>query len=91
MKTIYKYRLHTYDCVIEIPDGGCVLSAGYTQNTLVIWALVDTNSTPTSRRFVCINTGSGMDDYAKYSLSFIDTVMVGSHLNPILWHIFEVT
>ena len=45
MKTVYKFKVNSENCRVEIPVGAQILSAGAQALDLFVWAIVETDET----------------------------------------------
>jgi len=80
---IWKYELRPIERQkVSLPAGAQVLSVAKLNQTLCIWALVDSSTRFVDREFEIFGTGWGMDDQPR---RFIGTVM----LDQMEWHVFE--
>lgn len=87
MKTVYKFTLGVNDVAIMMPVGAEILSAAFQQDTLCIWAKVDTEAERRPRKFKVFGTGQEIpDEFDNKNLKFIDT----SFINWFVFHVFEV-
>jgi hypothetical protein len=60
MKTIHKYNIPldtAHDCIINMPSGAQVLSTGFQDTELFIWALVDPDAEKKDHYFQVFGTG----------------------------------
>lgn len=89
MKTIWKYQIEAMVQVLEMPEGAEVLTVQLQDETITLWAIVDTEKPKESRRFEVIGTGHSIEvDVSKDSqLIYISTVQNKS--KRLVWHIFE--
>lgn len=87
MKTIWKYPIHVTDEIrLEMPMGSTVLDIQVQNNSLCLWALIDTTIPLETRRFRIFGTGNPFDLGDEWSCEFIATVQ----MPPFVWHIFEI-
>lgn len=88
MKTIYKYPLSLAGGEVKMPDNAMILSVAVQgEESLYIWAEVDTAEEIVTRTFAVYGTGwpltSKFNDTPHH---FIGTVICG----PYVWHIYEL-
>lgn len=83
MKTIFKYHIEFND-VVEIPEGGQVLSFQYQNDKPTIWVLVDPTNKPVKRKFSINGTGWELPDDG---MDYIGTTQDGG----FVWHLFELS
>ena len=90
MKTIYKYPLAAVDeQEIDLPEGAEILSVKNQQETIVMYALVDTEVEGTKARKIVIHgTGHDLGRKPKKSDKFIGTVALGD--GELMYHVFAV-
>ena len=82
MKTIYKYPLHSKDCILQLPKGAEILTVQLQNENPTLWALVNP-MTVTEERHICIvGTGWDVEDTMKYITTYMDGYFV--------WHAFEL-
>lgn len=88
MKTIHKFPFDVDDrLTILMPIGATILHVACQDGRPCLWALVDTESTPTHfRRFRIFGTGHSIpDDTAEFRLVYLATFQKP----PFVWHLFE--
>lgn len=85
MKTIWKFRLKTSECVLPMPEGAKVLCVGMQEGELSLWAEVDDGKAKVYRNFEVY--GTGWEITSNFGLRYIDTVFDGS----LVWHVYEQT
>ena len=87
MKTVFKYLLNSCDTFeILLPKKAKILSFGQQQDSLYIWALVDTDEAIEYRKFRMVGTGHPIDK--NLILEYIGAI---HNFNGILaFHLFEV-
>lgn len=85
---VWKFEMATARAVFDMPEGAEVLSVGYQNGNVVIWAEVNP-SNPTERRiFNALNTGMQLPGDR---MKFYGTVQCqGAIQDYIVWHIYEV-
>ena len=83
-KTVYKYKLDSFDCVLEVPKGLTPLRVDQQYGNIILWALVDPEAPLISRRFKVIGTGKPITITGHEK--FLGTVFQG-HL---VWHVFDL-
>ncbi len=80
---IWKFPLELTDTqVIQLPDGATILSAENQRGQLCLWAQLNPQMTPISKRIAIIGTGHPMPSGLQ---RFIGTVL----MTPYVWHVFE--
>ncbi len=84
MKTVYKYPL-AIESSIPMPEGAQVLSVQTQHGQVQLWALVDPDATPVSRKFRIVGTG---DPIKGDPGVFIDTFQMSG--GDLVFHVFEV-
>lgn len=87
MKTIYKYELKITDYQeVVMPFESVILSCGFQNGTLCLWAqVVPKDTVKISRRILIFGTGTPIEGELRYHKRFIDT----AQHNGYVWHIFE--
>lgn len=94
MITIYKYPLNGGKNIIKLPKNAIILkSAEDKDNSLCIWALVDTEQEDKERRYIyCFGTGWDITDFVLNNKNidylYLDSVI--TH-NGLVWHLFELS
>lgn len=87
MKTIYKYALRVGDTVsVTMPEGAQVLTAQTQNETPCLWAEVDTDKLPVSRKFEIRGTGHPLDGTEG---RYVGTLQFRGGL--LVFHVFEST
>lgn len=87
MKTIYKYPLSlNTELPIAMPAGAIPLYVSAQGDTLMLWALVDTDQPHQVRHFHVYGTGHPIDE--KCDLAYIGTAFM--YDGTLVWHVFEV-
>ena len=83
MKTIWKYK---WSEEVDLPLGAKIFSAGYQDDQLMLWAMVDHNEKiKEKRKLLLLPTGHvGID--TDIGLKFITTVFQ----DQFVWHLFEI-
>ena len=80
---IYKYKLEITDSqVIQIPDGGVILSVADQDGALCLWAAVNPERPVVNRMIEVIGTGNPITSGRK---RYIGTVV----MTPFVWHVLE--
>jgi len=93
MTAIWKFTLPMtcfYDGgdVLKMPMGAEILSCQRQDKDITFWARVAKDAPLAYRRFVIYSTGHPIDD--DLNLEYISTVQMGSTMNPLVLHVFEV-
>lgn len=79
---IYKYQLTSFDCIIEMPIGE-IKHVNNQNNEIMLWALVDSNSSrKINRHFKVFPTGGDVEG------KYIGTVLQVE--GAFVWHVFEL-
>lgn len=85
MKTIHKFPIRIDDAQdVMLPFGAHILTAAYQGDTLCLWAMVESDNTPETRRVLIYGTGHQIRDTG---LRYIDTVQQAG--GKLIWHVFE--
>ena len=79
---IWKYKIDSFDCKIEMPEGAKILSLQLQNWIPCIWVQVDVNNLIETRRFVTHPTGV----YFHHAEKYIGTYQIGWYV----WHVFEI-
>ena len=95
MKTVYRYEINSVVNDVVLPANAKILSVGLATNNklqfgkeiISIWALVDTDNSVETRRFLVYGTGADMTGTETYELIPIGTVQKS---NQYAFHVFEV-
>ena len=83
MITVHKYPLSTRDeTTVTVPTGHRFVHAAMQDGTITLWAVVDTESTPTWVSVRVAGTGYSMPWIKAYD--YLGTV----HDDKFVWHIF---
>lgn len=85
MKTIYKYNIEP-NITYEMPQGAQILSVQAQEDTVQLWALVDTARPPDIRKFRAYGTGHAIEHE---NLQFLGTCQL--YGGNLVLHIFEET
>jgi len=87
VKTIWKYPVVVMDEIwVYMPIGAEILDVQEQQDSICLWALVDSNEPLIKRKFRIFGTGRPVDlDDDEQTWKFIATVQS----TPFVWHIFE--
>lgn len=86
MRTVFKYRLTVDDAVtIKMPKFAKILSVGVQQESVFLWALVDTDKLEENRHFRIAGTGHPIEEA---HLTFLGTVFLMR--GQLVFHIFEI-
>lgn len=85
MKVVYKYEIGVH-CRIGIPVGAEILTVQSQNNSVVMWAKVDTDYDLEIREFKIYGTGHEIDENAT---CYIGTTTVNG--GAIVLHVFEIT
>ena len=86
---IWKYQLHLTDRQsVEMPSGAKILSVAEQEETLCLWALVDTKAPfYEMRQIEIVGTGNPIPSLAPpQERTFIGTVVT----QPFVWHVFSL-
>lgn len=87
MKTIHKYQLGITDVqAVRMPAGAEILSVQFQNESLCLWARVDTAEKNNARLIYIIGTGHL---FPEEELRFIGTVQQFG--GKLIWHVFEQT
>lgn len=88
MRTVWKYQLGwTGLHELSLPAGAEILSVQLQDDTPTIWALVHTDATHITRRFLVTGTGWDIDrEVSHRPLRHVGTWQD----NGFVWHLFEV-
>ena len=88
MKTIYKYELQIVERqLVGFPTGAIILSVKNQQDSLCLWALVDTEEELiTCYEIEIFGTGNPVYENDKTFREFIDTCVMP---NGLVWHVFK--
>ena len=83
-RRIFKYPLEKLDTDqrVDMPQGAKVRHTGMQNGRITIWADVNADQAPETRRFIVRGTGHDIREGAE----FVGTVMDG----PFVWHLFEM-
>ena len=93
MKTIYKYPLAiSAELSIAMPTGAIPLYVSAQGDTLMLWALVDTDQPHQVRHFHVYGTGHPIDEKSydgplDIVASYIGTAFM--YDGTLVWHVFE--
>jgi len=88
MVTIGKYTLPFFgEIKLDIPYGAQFLSVNMHERKIVMYAIVDQDSTVECRKFRIYSTGGNIERSDLHSLRFIGTVQ-DEHWSEE-WHVFE--
>lgn len=83
---IFKYKLDITDMQsLDLPIGSDILSVVNQDNTLVLYAFVNTDQPKEKRHIEIIGTGNPIDKDMVIYREFIGTVVMSG---PV-WHVFE--
>lgn len=86
MKTVYKFRLDIEDITtISMPRGAQILSVQNQNESICLWALVDTEAEKEQRTFRIAGTGHLIREGIK---AFLGTVQM--HDGIFVAHVFEI-
>lgn len=90
MKTIYKYPLNTHGfTTLAIHHSAKVLSVASQNNSLVMWAEVDTSNNLITREFFSALTGGALPDIPDgYCRNFTGTAVMFN--GQFVVHVFEI-
>lgn len=84
MTTVWKYQLAGVGYqAIQMPSGARAIAFREQNGVLALWAVVDSDRPPTTRRFLVTGTGSPI--YGAYEHKHIGTVEFGG----FVFHLFE--
>lgn len=87
MKTIYKYEVPSRGFATMMPEGARILSVGEQGGGMFVWAIVDSEQSPTvPRRLRVYGTGHPMPDEPG---KFLGTIHVNDGGSPLVFHVFE--
>jgi hypothetical protein len=82
MKTIYKYPLMLAGVQhVVMPHGASLMSVQVQNNSICLWAYIETDNHPKTRRVLIVGTGHEVPPHLK----FVGTVQHGAYV----WHIFD--
>jgi hypothetical protein len=87
MKVIHKYPMPVLmDQVsfLQMPEDAHVLHAGFQDNRLCFWALIDPEQPMRHHTVRVIGTGQPIDDDVALIADYVGTVQDG----PFVWHVF---
>ena len=83
MKTIYKYQIPMSGIVV-LPAEYKILKFGIQQETICLWALVDSETERIAKEFVVVGTGWNLDDKLDDRWQHMETLFE----NGFVWHVF---
>lgn len=84
MTVIYKYQLRNKsEQEITIPKGAQVIHVGVQDETICLWAIIDTDAPDATMHISIYGTGTEIADIGKQS--YLGTV----HARPYIFHIFR--
>lgn len=87
MKTIHKYQLGITDVqAVRMPAGAEILSVQFQNESLCLWALVETTEKNSARLIYVVGTGN---PFPEGDFRFIGTVQQFG--GKLIWHVFEQT
>lgn len=87
-KTIWKFPLKITDAqTVAMPEGAEILSAQFQDETLCLWAMVDSSKPQTERVIEIFGTGNPVWVDMGVSRKFIATAKMPNM--PLVWHVFE--
>ena len=92
MKTIYRYTINETINSVSIPSNSQILNVGTAivgngKEVVSIWAIVDTENTQDTRKFLVVGTGADLTATETYNLKYIGTVQ---RRNKYAFHVFEI-
>ena len=82
MKTIWKFELDFGTTVIDVPQGGEILTMQIQENIPCVWINIESKNDKEKRTFATVGTGHPIEFKNKY----IGTYQQGA----LVWHILEV-
>lgn len=87
---VWKYEVHSYGVsIIYMPLDAKILKFDIQQGDVVMWALIDEDSTPVKRQFENFNTGQRLEP-TPFDLTYLGTTQYEHPGGPIeVHHIFE--
>jgi hypothetical protein len=80
---VYKYELHPGGMPTQMPKGATLLSVGFQETALQVWALVAPHGENVARRIAAVPTGRSCD--------LEGAVFVGTAHHPagLVFHVFD--
>jgi len=86
MITVFKYIIHPFTPETELGEGAKILSVGYQNGNICLWAQTDTELGYEVRSFKVFGTGWEIEEIKGYELKFIGTVQ---YPEGLVFHVFE--
>jgi hypothetical protein len=87
MRTIYKYPLFPAQLQIEMPKGARILTAREQDDTICVWAEVDTEQPSETRVLEVFGTGHLMREEMGVSREYIGTAFLEG--GSLVFHVYE--